>query len=347
MGWIDKYKNEGPWDFIEQKDKPHYNEGNLISDHDNPVWELDHLAMFDDPVTPTHHPWCGYWTKSYTPPIYTVSPSTPPPTTLPPGCVETYIADWDSDGAYHDISNDANRVYLSMRDPFDGFRVFLINGNFVHDEDVISPVRGVTNDDNYIYQTARFSNIPVTKLGRVIKHSKSTFAEVANWTIGPDLVYGESGLGIIYHNGYLYVTSTYGLHKYSTMGALIWQVNVYNGSYEYGKFSGGRTLDANDTDVYIADYNNARVVRFSTLDGSFVAEYSAPMSPRGLTILGDYIYMSHGTSMRIYDLDMVFICSTTAGGERGPVCNNAGYFYGVDWYLGATDVYRSTITVNV
>lgn len=72
MTWIDKYKGAGPWEFekieleknpgswpfIPQPDKPHYNEGNLISNADNPVWEMD----FPGPlVTPVHNPWCGYW----------------------------------------------------------------------------------------------------------------------------------------------------------------------------------------------------------------------------------------------------------------------------------------------
>ena len=69
MTWIDDHKGEGPWDFDEQKDKIHYNEGNLISDHDDPVWGD---AFFADkigktPITPEHHPWCGYWTKEYIP----------------------------------------------------------------------------------------------------------------------------------------------------------------------------------------------------------------------------------------------------------------------------------------
>ena len=58
MSWIDEYKGEGPWPFIPQPDKPHYNEGNLISSADNPVWETN----FPGPlVTPVHNPWCGYW----------------------------------------------------------------------------------------------------------------------------------------------------------------------------------------------------------------------------------------------------------------------------------------------
>lgn len=58
MSWIDEYKGEGPWPFTPQPDKPHYNEGNLISNADNPVWKTD----FPGPlVTLVHNPWCGYW----------------------------------------------------------------------------------------------------------------------------------------------------------------------------------------------------------------------------------------------------------------------------------------------
>ena len=65
MSWIDDNKGQGPWEFSERSDKPHYNEGNLISDHNNPVWATDHLSFSDEPITPTHHPWCGYWYKDY------------------------------------------------------------------------------------------------------------------------------------------------------------------------------------------------------------------------------------------------------------------------------------------
>lgn len=61
MTWISDNKGAGPWEFIKQPDKLHYNEGNLISDHDDPVWATDHLSLLDEPITPTHHPWCGYW----------------------------------------------------------------------------------------------------------------------------------------------------------------------------------------------------------------------------------------------------------------------------------------------
>ena len=90
MTWISDNKGAGPWDFIKQPDKPHYNEGNLISDHDNPVWATDHLSLFDKPVTPTHHPWCGYWHKDYTPP----SPPPPPP----PSVGYLYATGWNGSG---------------------------------------------------------------------------------------------------------------------------------------------------------------------------------------------------------------------------------------------------------
>jgi len=44
MGWIEDNKGKGPWNFEEQKDRPHYNEGNLISDYNNPVWGDSFLA---------------------------------------------------------------------------------------------------------------------------------------------------------------------------------------------------------------------------------------------------------------------------------------------------------------
>lgn len=65
--WVGDNKGAGPWDFVKQSDKLHYNEGNLISDYDDPIWATDHLSLFDEPITPTHHPHCGYWHKAYVP----------------------------------------------------------------------------------------------------------------------------------------------------------------------------------------------------------------------------------------------------------------------------------------
>lgn len=82
MTWIDDNKDAGPWPFEEQPDKPHYNEGNLISNKDNPVWEMDFLntpVSLDDRITPVHHPWCGYWPKKYVPPSSPSPPSPSPP----------------------------------------------------------------------------------------------------------------------------------------------------------------------------------------------------------------------------------------------------------------------------
>ena len=69
MTWIEDNKDSGPWSFEEQKDKIHYNEGNLISDYDAPVWATDFFAdkIGKTPITPEHHPHCGYWTKEYVP----------------------------------------------------------------------------------------------------------------------------------------------------------------------------------------------------------------------------------------------------------------------------------------
>jgi hypothetical protein len=65
LTWISDNKGGGSWPFIPQPDKPHYNEGNLISDHDDPVWKM---SFSGEPITSIHHPWCGYWTKDYVPP---------------------------------------------------------------------------------------------------------------------------------------------------------------------------------------------------------------------------------------------------------------------------------------
>jgi hypothetical protein len=64
-------KGEGPWDFVQQGDKPHYNEGDLISSSPlvtggSPVWDMAENKIGDTPITSIHNPWCGYWTKGLT-----------------------------------------------------------------------------------------------------------------------------------------------------------------------------------------------------------------------------------------------------------------------------------------
>lgn len=66
MVWIADNKGSGPWNFTKQHDKPHYNEGNLISNAGDPVWGdaflTSHIGA--EPITSEHYPWCGYWPKA-------------------------------------------------------------------------------------------------------------------------------------------------------------------------------------------------------------------------------------------------------------------------------------------
>lgn len=57
-----RYKGEGPWMFTESANLYRYNEGAVISSSDNPVWENPNQRG-GKPITPVHHPGCGYWHK--------------------------------------------------------------------------------------------------------------------------------------------------------------------------------------------------------------------------------------------------------------------------------------------
>ena len=62
MGY--KWKSDrgiDPWERKVQTADNRYNEGNLISDAENPVWST---ARTGKPVTTDHNP-CGYWTGAY------------------------------------------------------------------------------------------------------------------------------------------------------------------------------------------------------------------------------------------------------------------------------------------
>ena len=135
MSWIDDNKDEGPWDsdhwqsdkdlgswsFSAQPDKPHYNEGNLISDHDNPVWGTDHSGV---PATPTHHPWCGYWTGELESEL------------IPEEIIDAniYILNWSDSPTLYGVHFDGSKlswggVYQSVED---------INGLCLYDNELLT-----------------------------------------------------------------------------------------------------------------------------------------------------------------------------------------------------------------
>lgn len=82
MSWKDD-KNLGPWTFSKSGADNRYNEGNVISTSDTPIWNLD--LKRGTPVTTNHLP-CGYWTKKYvdpTEPVYFPVYQSVTTTTLP------------------------------------------------------------------------------------------------------------------------------------------------------------------------------------------------------------------------------------------------------------------------
>ena len=92
----------GAWVFNPQPTKPHYNEGNIISNAWEDVWDT---VISGRAITPQHRPWCGYWFKRWIPgpPPRTHHPhtgvTTPvSPTTSPPDewCYGCYGGNVDS-----------------------------------------------------------------------------------------------------------------------------------------------------------------------------------------------------------------------------------------------------------
>lgn len=109
IDWLTLIGND-VWPFIPQPDKPHYNEGDEISDAGMDVWNT---IISGIPVTPQHRPWCGYWFRKgpgWTPPppweppgdggppvIGTTAPNTAPPSgTTPSPTTAIVIIPWSS-----------------------------------------------------------------------------------------------------------------------------------------------------------------------------------------------------------------------------------------------------------
>lgn len=71
VNW-DTLNGLGPWPFSPQPNKPHYNEGDIISNAGEDVWDT---IITGRSITPQHRPWCGYWFRRT---------GTGPPPTAPP-----------------------------------------------------------------------------------------------------------------------------------------------------------------------------------------------------------------------------------------------------------------------
>ncbi|QGH73375.1 MAG: collagen triple helix repeat motif-containing protein [Podoviridae sp. cty5g4] len=65
--WIAKNKGAGVWSFTKSEDRLKYNEGSSVSVSPliggSPVADLTYLDSKNTPITPSHQPNCGYWSK--------------------------------------------------------------------------------------------------------------------------------------------------------------------------------------------------------------------------------------------------------------------------------------------
>ena len=324
MTWIDDNKDQGPWEFTEQGDKRGY--------INNPRW-------VDEPVHEDQHLPCGYWPRAQVVSTALV-------------CSQTPIDDWLVTALhYRAIAYNSGRIYvLGSSTGQRGFTVYSDTGTLIYDKITTTQVyklRGIDVDDSYVYigynRNVLFPTIP----NRIEKYDKSDGIYVSYWKVGPSSS-GSSPQGTMRYGAHLYVTSLYGLHKYSLpSGTLVWEVAVRGTGV--GEFWTAYAVDANSTHVYVADYSYAKVIKYLASDGSFVSEHGTmiPSSPRGLSILGEHVFMTAGSNIYVFDLDMSYICTASGTGtNRGPFCNDSTYFYGVNDGVSPPPVYKCTVAVQ-
>lgn len=321
MGWVADNKGAGVWEFTEQGDKRGY--------INNPRWA-------DDPAHDDRHKPCGYWPRSQ---------ATIESTDLT--CTQTPIDDWPCGNANEGIACDSDRIYvLDDKTGESGWYTYLNDGTFDYQKVTTSNwPNGIAVDDSYLYLgfTATGAGALVARIERYDK-SDGTF--LAYWKIG-STTFGQNPQGMVRYGSHLYVTSVWGLHKYSIpSGTLVWEVNVRGAGA--GEFWTAYALDVSPDHVYVTDYSYAKVVKYTVSDGSFVSEHTnmIPSSPRGLSILGEYVFMTAASNIYVFDLDMNYICTATGVNSKGPVCNDSTYFYGVR-DTGATPYGAYKVTVAV
>lgn len=293
--WKDN-KGLGPWDFTKQPAKYGY--------INNPRWTTlqearDFCSEYKLPLDPSNqHKPCGYWPKQ-------------------PCSVESFF-DWPEDvNAESFMRYNGERLFILQREYANG-KVFVygIDGNLITSFSTMgtnpSCMKCLAVDNDYCFVGAT-SNVGGPIVEAHITRFNHDGSESIHWKIGPG-TYGSGPAGIFSDGRYVYATSTYGLHKFTRSGTLIWEHPYRDTGYGTGNFWIAYGLWSDENYIFLVDYSSSRLIKYSCSSGGFIREVSimVPASPSSITVDNDYVYICRGWGVCMYHKKSLgFICCAT------------------------------------
>lgn len=324
-------KGLGPWDFIEQPDKWGY--------LNNPRWaSLPEAQEFCESKgvisgSSNQHKPCGHWHKGYVPKYDECS--------LEP------LFDWSESASGESFINyNDGKIFILQRIYNDG-RVYVYNldGSPITDFPTTiintspSCMKCLSVDNNHCYVGATSNVIGPVKYAHIARFSHGGTYQM-NWKVGSG-TYGSGVQGVSSDGDHVYVTSRYGLHKYTTGGALIWE-HPYRG-IGIGKFWTAYDMWSDGTHIFVVGYSNHKILKYLCSDGSFMFEEEnmVPASPSAITVDDKYAYVVGGWEVCIFYKDTLgHICcvvfdnhSHDLGNVLGGMTYDGEYWWGLDGNL--------------
>lgn len=317
-------KNSGPWDFIEQPDKWGYlNNPRWPKQRDAIVFCQSHGLSLDQ--EDQHKP-CGHWHKDYVagPELYDE-------------CSLEPFFDWPEFVSSESfIGYNGEKVFILQRVYADGkVYVYDIDGNSITNFSTIgtspSCMKCLAVDNNYCFVGATANVIGPVQYAHIARFSHGGTYQT-HWKVGSG-TYGSGVQGVCSDGNYVYVTSTYGLHKYTRSGVLVWEFPYRDTGI--GKFWTAYGLWSDKTHIFVVDYSSWKILKYLCSDGSFILEAvnMIPASPSNITVDDKYAYVS--TAVFFKDT-LEWICSPLFEGNAydlgfvlGSVTYDGEYWWGL------------------
>lgn len=303
MTWIEDNKGEGPWDFTVGADKLYYNEGDRISNLTDPVWKDDFLSTPVDaePVTPTHHPYCGYWWKLSGDPVLPAS-----------GGGYIYIVDAASE--IPGETTDSLIKKLKSNLTLVGYQ----GGQGCGAGQYWCP-RGCCTDGEYVW-VADF------KCNRIVKQTIELVfvSEFGSWGYNDDMKFTDAA-DVAVDDYHLYDID-YGqnrLIKRNKLDPTNVILKIDNSTSGLASLDKPRGVITDSTHVYVTDFGNHRVVKLLKGDFSFVDKWGYGVetleNPTGIDSDGTYIYVGDGTLNRVNKIKITDHSDITIGSLTNPL----------------------------
>lgn len=298
--WKDN-KGVGPWDFVEQPNKFGY--------LNNPRWSSQVNAQtfcqkHDLPLDSSNqHKPCGHWHKGTKPELYNE-------------CSLEPFFDWpEAVSSESFIGYSGGEIFILQRVYANGkVYVYDVDGNSITNFSTMgtssSCMECLSVDNSYCFVGATANVIGPVQYAHIARFSHGGIYQT-HWKVGSG-TFGSSVKGVCSDGDHVYVTSAYGLHKYTRSGTLVWELPHHGTGV--GEFWTVYGLWSDKTHVFIVDYSYRKILKYLCSDGSFILESSdmVSASPSDITVDDKYVYIGKGWGMTVFFKDTLeYICSPT------------------------------------